>query len=352
MDNIFGQNFLGRQPAWHGLGTIIPRDQELTVADALTLAGADYEVRTTKLVTEAFGKRIDTGRVALVRSPMTVDPEPRILGVATKSYVPVQNRELAGLLGQISEANDWPVETIGVLGRGERVFFTLAAGEVEVPGDASPVGMFYFISGGHDGGHAVTIGVTPVRIVCQNTLMMGLASASFRADVAHKGAALAEVQFQVNVVAQMQSAATAVTAAMRLLAATPVTSEALEPIFEAAYPTPLRAYSDRAVAILGSTVTLDEARKLQLEGKVKKADNWEESVKTYRDAALVRLEAFNDEYPQVANTPWAAYNAVVETEQYRRGKSNTTRARDVLFNGFRGQNITRAWDAAYAIASN
>lgn len=344
-------NFVGREPAWHSIGTVIDRNLDLDPIAALVLAGADYEVRTTKLVTEAFGTRIDTGRVAIVRAPTGFDPQPRVLGVATKNYRPIQNVELMRLIAQVSDEHAWPVETVGVLGRGEKFFTTLQTGTVEIPGDTSPVSLFYFLASGHDGGTAVKIGVTPVRIVCQNTLILGLASATISAAVAHVHDAAGELAFNVDTIARMQAASESVTAAMRLLAATPVPADRLEPIFDTAYPEYVGGSSlDRARQFLNGTVTLTDDRRKQLESKVTKATNWNESVKAYRASALERFVAFNDEFPQVANTPWAAYNAVAEVEAHRAGKSKSVVGRDVLFSGPRGQRIEAAWNAAYAVA--
>lgn len=353
MDNIFGNRFLGRKPAWHLIGTVIPPTEDLDVPGALTLAGADYEVRTTKLVTEAFGRRIDTGRVAIVRQPLGDDPEPRLLGTATKSYKPIQNADLANLLTPISEQYGWPVETIGVLGRGEKFFLTLQSSEVEVPGDASAIRMFFLITSGHDGGSAVKIATTPVRVVCQNTLIMGLAAAQISASVSHVHDAAGEVAFNVDVIARMQTAKESVHAAMRLLAAKPASPAQVESILDAAYP----AHDDtpavtRARAFLASTVTLTEERRAALEAKVKKNEQWAVVIDTRKAAAAERLQIFNDEFPAVANTPWAAYNAVVETEQYRKGASDTSIGRDIIFGGHRGQVMEAAFSAAYSIAKH
>ena len=35
------------------------------------------------------------------------------------------------------------------------------------------------------------------------------------------------------------------------------------------------------------------------------------------------IHIFNQEHPKVAQTPWAIWQAVVETEDYRRGKEST-----------------------------
>lgn len=350
MDNIFGNRFLGRAPAWHHLGTVIDPEENLTMVGAIELAGADYEVKTTKLVTEAFGKRIDTGRVAIVRAPLADDPEPLVLGTATKAYKPVQNRELAMLLEPIAADNDWRVETVGVLGKGERVFMTLEAGQVEIPGDTSGVTMYFFVTSGHDGGSAVKIGVTPVRIVCQNTLIMGLARATVTAAVTHTGDAVGNVAFNVEAIAQMQAAKSAVAEAMRHLAAAPTTTDGIEAILTAAYPLtiPVPA-ADRAREFLASTVVMTPERRAQLERVVAKADGGIAMNTVYRDAARDRLVIFNDEYPAVANTPWAVYNAVAETECYRRSKSDASASADLLF-GWRGRAVANAFEQATAVA--
>lgn len=351
--SLFGDRFLGRRPAWHDMGTVIDPTESLTFAQAIPLAGLDYEVKLTKVVTEAFGTRIDTGRVAIVRQPTHDDPKPRVFGFATPKYRPLQNAQLGQLLQPIVDRTGWRVETLGALGRGERVFMTLQAGRVEIPGDSSPVTIFYFVADGKDGTHGLTVGCTPVRIVCENTLVMGLGAATITAQVQHKGDVESEAAFTFDIVSKMQESAESVTAAMRLLAAKPAPVDRLAEVFDAAYPDRgLNPAALQAKAFLESTVTLTDARRKQLEGKISDRQNWLDSVKEYKAAALERFVAFNGEFPAVASTPWAAYNAVVETEQYRRGKSNTTIARDVMFNGLRGQTMVAAFDAAYAIAKS
>jgi hypothetical protein len=214
------------------------------------------------------------------------------------------------------------------------------------------VTMFFFVSGGHDGGSAVNIGVTPVRIVCQNTLVMGLSAATVKASVAHTHDALGSVQFAVDTIAKMQTAKNAVAATMRLLASRTLDPALARSVVEAAYEADADSRATaQARLFLESTVELTPERRAQLEAKIAKRGGWvDNSVKAYREAAFDRLSVFNDEYPKVANTPWAAYNAVVEVEQYRRGKSSSVSARDLLFGGFRGKTVGRAFDRALALA--
>ena len=67
-----------------------------------------------------------------------------------------------------------------------------------------------------------------------------------------------------------------------------------------------------------------------------------ERVEKIRAGALERFHVFNDEYPRLANTPWAMWQAVVETEDYRRGHADSATA---LF-GQRANTKARAFKTA------
>jgi len=67
-----------------------------------------------------------------------------------------------------------------------------------------------------------------------------------------------------------------------------------------------------------------------------------ERVEKIRAGALERFDVFNDEYPRLANTPWAMWQAVVETEDYRRGHADSATA---LF-GQRANTKARAFKTA------
>jgi hypothetical protein len=52
----------------------------------------------------------------------------------------------------------------------------------------------------------------------------------------------------------------------------------------------------------------------------KEYDKSRERIQVLRNAAWERYEVFNDSFPKVAGTPWAIWQAIVETEDYRKGK--------------------------------
>ena len=57
---------------------------------------------------------------------------------------------------------------------------------------------------------------------------------------------------------------------------------------------------------------------------------------------MERFNIFNDEFPKLANTSWGVYNAIVETEDYRRGHDSSATA---LF-GSRAESKARAFNKA------
>jgi len=353
-DAIFGDRFLGRAPAWHGLGTVIDPSTPLSVMDAMVMAKANYRVALEPVTVTAFGQTLETGKLAIVREPIEDDPQLRLFGFAGENYQVIQNFEFGQMVGDLSEREGWPIETVGVLGKGETFFLTLKASSVEIEGDGE-VDIYFLVSDGKDGGTATRIATTPVRVVCQNTLIMGLKAATLDASVIHRGDVHGEVAWNMDVVAQMKKAQDAVTAAMRIMAKpeTRLDPDEIEQVFEAAYPSVLpdtKAVA-RARTLLDGTITLDEARAKGLQIKVSKRDAWLETVREYRGAARARFVIFNDEFPQVAETPWAVYNAIAETEQYRKGRSDSTISRDMLFGGYRGKAVEAAFNVAFSLAS-
>ena len=68
-------------------------------------------------------------------------------------------------------------------------------------------------------------------------------------------------------------------------------------------------------------------------------------INAIRNGAWDRYEFFNDKNPNLANTPWGAWQAVVETEDFRRGHSNSATA---IF-GMRAEAKSRAFKTALAL---
>lgn len=347
--------FVGRQTAWHHLGTVIPRDQPLSVMDAMVIAEANYKIELQPIVIQTSWGTVDTGKVAIMREPTPSDPEIRNLGVASNQYQVVQNFEFGQMVGDLAEREGWPLETVGVLGKGELFFISLLASSVEIKGDGEVL-IYFLVSEGKDGGTATKIVCTPVRVVCRNTLVMGLQQATMSASVQHRGDVHGELEWNMDVVVQMKNAQDAVTKAMEIMAnpRSEMDGDEVAAILEAAYPSVIRdsKAEARARELIKGSITIEEVRMSGLNTKVKRKDDWVQTVRDYRAQAQAKLLIFNDEYPAVANTAWAVYNAVAENEQYRKGKNASVVARDLVFGGYRGTNVKNAFDVAYGLAAS
>lgn len=144
---------------WHKLGTYVP--EAPTAADALRHAGLEWTVRSEQIFAE--DQEVVDGYRLNRRSDTRA-----ILGLVSDRYKVVQNAEafewVDDLMGQ-----GMRFETAGALRNGQRIWLTAKLPEdYKVAGD--PVTTYLTFTNGHDGRHGVQVMVSPVRVVCQNTL--------------------------------------------------------------------------------------------------------------------------------------------------------------------------------------
>jgi phage/plasmid-like protein (TIGR03299 family) len=95
----------------------------------------------------------------------------------------VQNHEAFEFVDQLL-GSAIHFETAGSLGGGRRVWVLATLPDhIEVGGD--PVRPYVLLMNSHDGSTAVIAALTPVRVVCQNTLNWGLSQARQRYSIRH-----------------------------------------------------------------------------------------------------------------------------------------------------------------------
>ncbi len=172
--------------AWHRLGQRY--DHPLTAAEAIKGCHADYEVRKQPLLAvppelmrsikygdliaaSELRKYIYDTKMATMRMD-TLEP----LGIVSDIYGIVQNAhafDFIDLLTTGKKKSQKPViECAGVLGHGERIFITAKFPEPIIVRNSNNdvIDMYIVFTTSHDGTGAVTCMVTPVRVVCNNTL--------------------------------------------------------------------------------------------------------------------------------------------------------------------------------------
>lgn len=151
-----------RNKPWHGLGT--PVEEALTSAEALKIAGLDWEVNPKKMFLEG-GIEVP-GWVANVRSS-----DESVLGVVSNKYRICQNKEAFEFTDSLI-GEEVKYETAGSLFNGKKVWMLAKMPKTTILGD--DVEPYICFTNSHDGKGAIQVCMTPVRVVCNNTLNLAL----------------------------------------------------------------------------------------------------------------------------------------------------------------------------------
>lgn len=168
--------FYTREKPWHGLGTMVMEAPDSR--SALALAGLDWSVFQKELTT-SDGIPVP-GYKANLRST-----DNRVLGVVTDRYKIVQNQEAFAftdaLLGEGVQ-----YETAGSLQGGRRTWILAKLPQrYIISGDEITPYLVFMNS--HDGSGSIKAAMTPVRVVCMNTLNLALSTAKRSWSTNHVG---------------------------------------------------------------------------------------------------------------------------------------------------------------------
>jgi len=350
--SLFGERFYGRrEPAWHGLGVVL--DEDLTVSKAMEQVDIGFEI--TKVPLYAHIERqtdegalnvqsIPTNSFGIVRAPTFDDPEYRVLSTVGKQWTPIQASQLARMLDPISE--HYPVETMGAIGHGEKIFITLDAGTGVIAGEEHR--LFYLVTDHRDGSGALTMAFTPVRVVCQNTLICGLRDARISISLVHSKQIAEDAEWYTGLFSQMISAKDTVISTMNELTTITIEEDDVTKVIEATYPDAPRPRQLTMARGIEMKDLPTEAWGDLTKKRLTLRSEWEKRqsrVSRIRDTALEQYDRFNDEFTTLARTPWALWQAIVETEDYRRGHALSSSA---VF-GQRAEAKSRAFTEALSL---
>lgn len=168
--------FYTRKKPWHGLGTKV--EEAPTSADALYLAGLDWKVVQEHIFTE-------TGDTILGYKVNVRDSDRKVLGVVSERYKIIQNSEAFAFTDTLL-GNGVRYETAGSLQDGRRVWL-LARLPREYIIAGERISPYLVFSNSHDGSGAVKVALTPIRVVCNNTLNLALDTARRSWFMVHTG---------------------------------------------------------------------------------------------------------------------------------------------------------------------
>lgn len=168
--------FYVRETPWHGLGTRVLTAP--TSKEALGLAGLDWQVVQEPIYTET--EELIEGYKVNVR-----DSDRRVLGVVTDRYKVIQNEEAFAFTDELL-GEGVRYETAGSLQGGKKVWL-LAHMPHEYIISGERISPYLVFSNTHDGSGAIKVALTPIRVVCNNTLNLALNTAKRSWSMIHTG---------------------------------------------------------------------------------------------------------------------------------------------------------------------
>lgn len=161
-------------PPWHQLGKEV--SQDLSPDQMQKEAALDWYVEKIPLRYEFDGQKIESEQFALARSSdgLMLDV------VKSKNWEPVQNHQAFKFFERFVKHNRMSMEVAGSLRDGKFVF-VLAKMNQEFhvgSGTEDQTDGYLLFTNPHQYGRAVDIRLTPIRVVCMNTLQLALTTAS------------------------------------------------------------------------------------------------------------------------------------------------------------------------------
>lgn len=175
--------FYVREAPWHGLGTKVA--EAPTSEKALIEAGLNWNVIQEPIFTE--NQEAITGYKANVR-----DSDRKVLGVVSDRYKVIQNSEAFVFTDELL-GEGVRYETAGSLQGGKKVWL-LAHMPHEYIISGERISPYLLFSNTHDGSGAIKVALTPIRVVCQNTLNLALQSAKRSWAMIHTGNIQSKIQ--------------------------------------------------------------------------------------------------------------------------------------------------------------
>jgi len=299
-----------REPAWHGLGTVFT--DEKNTSEMLAAANLNnWNVRLQELeIPNTLTS--DKSYQYVVRTNPTNKSQTDVLGIVGERYVPVQNEELFAFGDNILDGGGrW--ETAGSIRGGRVVFGSLALERETVldpSGVADKVKTYLLINTSHDGSIAIQASITPVRVVCANTLNLALGAKrgknaikqSFK--IRHTQTAEGKIAVARETLGLANKYMDSFDLMAKAMIEKEITAQQFNDIILAAYPKP------------------DSDKK----GSIKK---WETKVDLIND---IYTGEFNG---MIANTAWGAFNALTERlDWHRSARGGNTEAMLAAASGF------------------
>ncbi len=165
-----------RMKPWHGLGTIV--DHAMTSAEALEAAKLDWTVIQSPAQYETNGETREVPNMFVNHRSDNNDS----LGVVSDRYNIVQNSQAFEFTDHLV-GEGCRYKTAGSVKGGRKIWLLANLPEKVILDDI--VIPYLLFTNSHDGKSAVTVCMTPTRVVCNNTINIALRDATRKWSVSH-----------------------------------------------------------------------------------------------------------------------------------------------------------------------
>ena len=294
LEQINGQTSFAsfREPAWHGLGTVFT--EELTTKEMLDLANlSNWNVRLEE-VTPPANLTSDKNYFYVVRNNPVIDNQNDVLGIVGERYNTLQNEELFDFADAMLDGGRW--ETAGAIRGGRVVFGSLALDRetiLDPNGVSDKINTYLVVNTSHDGSVSIQASVTPVRVVCANTLNFALRSVKQTFKIRHTQTANGKVQSAKTALNIANSYMDDFSKMANKMIQTEITAQQFNDILLAAYPKPEKDSSKTALT------------------------RWQNKIDELND---IYTGDFNH---MISGNAWGALNALTERIDWYRGNTET-----------------------------
>lgn len=291
---------INRHPAWQTAGSWIStkENEGLTAREVLAQANLLWTVEKTPLETQAIGPEgVTTLEVPNKVGITRFDPQGNpldVLGVVGSGYVPFQNADMISLLDGLVDGAGASFEAAGHYKGHTNTFVAMRLPEGFTVGD-DQTDVYLFASNAHDGSGAFRVAVTGMRLLCTNMIRGIHSSADYSISLRHTKNFDVKVE-QVRAVLNLQVKKT-------------------------------EEMRDFAAALFAEPMSKSEFVSFT-ETLLPIHDEMTERVMTKRlDEREALLDVFTGPtVSNIANTRWAAWNAVSEFDQWVRPVRGADRA--------------------------
>lgn len=327
--NLFGERFYSlRRPAWHSLGVV--SQEELGAVDAYSRI-VPFTISLERMFAEIDGERRDTKVRAIYRHPTPDDPDYRLLGTVGSEYRLIDPLRLCELY---DENVRYPIETMGALGEGSTLFFSTRLPSFDVKKDE--IESYMLVDSPYSGNAAIRVRVTPVRVVCQNTLIVARQQATESYAIRHDGEAERDLGIWLGgIIARAEGRIKNMREMFEAMSNKRVTPVDVEALLVASFPDPkLPDLEHPNPAFVERQVGSFEARK-------RYAEKSRETVRQLFEGAGVGMDR-----EATAGTAFGLFNAVCERAQYASGIRTPAGLWDTI-SGTRSTEIERAFSAIW-----